>query len=94
MKRFSILALTLLALALPAFAQDPQLPAREQERLARHGGKHKGGKLKKMDTNQDGAVERNEWQGKPKKFEKLDLNHDGVITKEEIKARHDKRHKQ
>jgi len=42
--------------------------------------------LKKLDTNGDGKVSRDEWTGPPQAFDKLDANADGAITKEEIPA--------
>lgn len=89
MKRFSILAAALLALALSAvaFGQDPQAPQSQQS--PRKGRQHTGkraGKLKKMDTNQDGQIARDEWKGQDGNFQKLDRNSDGIISREELAA--------
>ena len=80
MKRFSMIAAGLLALALTAgtLAQDPttQSPGRE----------HRGGKLRKLDANNDGQITRDEWKGKPKGFGRLDRNNDNIVSREEAAA--------
>lgn len=82
MRRFSIFAVCLFALALStaAFAQNPQDP---QGRRAQRKGRDHGGKLKKMDANQDGQITREEWKGRPEGFSKIDRNNDGTINREE-----------
>jgi len=78
MKLFSIIAAYLFALVLSTsvLAQDPS--------SGRRGGRrHDGGKLKQMDTNQDGTISREEWKGKPRGFERLDRNGDGSISRDE-----------
>lgn len=78
MKQYSIVTTCLVALALTvsAFSQNP--PAK------RRGGRPPGsGKLKRMDTNQDGAISRDEWKGKPRGFERVDRNNDGSISRDE-----------
>ncbi|MEK7833464.1 MAG: hypothetical protein AAB401_20400, partial [Acidobacteriota bacterium] len=77
--RFSIFAVCLLALILStaAFAQDP-LGQRGKRKVRNHGGK-----LKKMDTNQDGQITRDEWKGRDRGFQKADRNNDGIINREE-----------
>lgn len=82
MKRFSIPALivVMLALSIAAFAQIPG--AGRGNRPGRQGGK-----IRTLDTNRDGRIERSEWTRKPKAFDRLDANHDGVITREELRAR-------
>jgi EF hand len=79
MKRVSIFAASLLALALTTtsiFAQNPGKPQRG-ERGAR------GGKLKQMDANMDGVISREEWTGNPGGFARADRNNDGGISREE-----------
>jgi Ca2+-binding EF-hand superfamily protein len=85
MKRFSILAIALFALALSivAFGQDRQAPQNSAEN--RKGRQH-AGKLKKFDANQDGQITRDEWKGKDDNFQKLDRNSDGIISREEMAA--------
>ncbi|MGE0128695.1 MAG: EF-hand domain-containing protein [Blastocatellales bacterium] len=81
MKRFSIFAVCLFALLLwtSAIAQSPQGP-----RGARQRGGHQGGKkMKRMDTNNDGAISRDEWKGKPRVFDKIDKNNDGSLSRGE-----------
>lgn len=81
MKRISIFALCLLALVLStaALAQNPT--------GARQGrGRQNGGKLRKMDVNNDGAISRDEWKGKPKGFERIDRDNDNIINREEAMA--------
>ncbi len=76
MKRFSIIAACLLALLVSTsvFAQNPQ---------GKRGGRNHGGRLKKMDTNNDGQISRDEWKGKPQVFDRVDRNNDGSIGREE-----------
>ena len=78
-KRFSMFAICLTALILSTavFAQDQTSPQTQ-----RNGRRH-GGKLKKMDTNQDGQITRDEWKGRDRGFQKADQNNDGVISHEE-----------
>lgn len=78
-KRFSIVAICLMAMVLSTavFAQDPTSPQTQ-----RNGRRH-GGKLKKMDTNQDGQITRDEWKGRDRGFQKADRNNDGSISREE-----------
>lgn len=79
-KWFSSFAICVLAIILStaAFAQDPSRPIRQ-----RHG-RHHGAKLKKMDTNQDGQITRDEWKGRDRGFQRADRNNDGVISREEV----------
>ncbi|MFN0109846.1 MAG: hypothetical protein ACKVZH_13405, partial [Blastocatellia bacterium] len=76
MKRISIVAATLLALALSAvaFAQTPQTQGGKRKANRNQGSK----KLKKMDTNLDGQISRDEWKGRDRGFQKSDQNNDGI----------------
>lgn len=91
MERFSIFAVCLLALLFSTsiLAQNPQDPRGARQR----GGHHQGNKLKRMDTNNDGVISRDEWRGKPRGFDRLDINNDGVITREELRARRNQNQK-
>jgi len=40
--------------------------------------------FKKLDTNHDGAISRDEWKGRPKAFDRLDANHDNVLSPQEL----------
>ena len=42
-------------------------------------------KLKEMDGNQDGVIEKAEWKGPPERFDRVDADHDGKITEAEVK---------
>jgi len=42
-------------------------------------------KLKQMDANQDGAIDKTEWQGPPERFDRIDADRDGRITEAEVK---------
>jgi Ca2+-binding EF-hand superfamily protein len=42
-------------------------------------------KLKEMDANQDGVIEKAEWKGPPERFDRVDGDHDGKITEAEVK---------
>lgn len=57
-----------------------------------HGGGHMGMMMMHMaDTNQDGAVTRDEFAAaQAKHFDMIDANHDGQLTQAERKAAHDK----
>ncbi len=54
-----------------------RVPARDGGMLAR--------KLKQMDANQDGAIDKAEWQGPPERFDRIDADRDGRITEAEVK---------
>jgi Ca2+-binding EF-hand superfamily protein len=43
-------------------------------------------KLKQMDANRDGAIDKTEWQGPPERFDAIDGDRDGRITDAELKA--------
>jgi Ca2+-binding EF-hand superfamily protein len=49
------------------------------------GGGMLARKLKQMDANQDGAIDRAEWQGPPERFDRIDADRDGRITEAEVK---------
>jgi Ca2+-binding EF-hand superfamily protein len=42
-------------------------------------------RLKQMDANQDGVIERAEWKGPPERFDALDGDRDGKVTEAEIR---------
>jgi hypothetical protein len=81
MKRFSIFAACLFALLLSTvvFAQDQQGPRGARQRGGLHGGK----RMKRMDINNDGAISRDEWKGRPQVFDRIDKNNDGSLSREE-----------
>src|SRR5262249_44291467 len=81
MNRFSIVAVCLVAIGLSGsiFAQETQDLRQDQRQ-------HGGGKLRKMDTNNDGSISRDEWKGRPRGFQHLDRNNDGSISREEAMA--------
>lgn len=84
MKRQTVLLAALVALAPAALlAADPTPPA--------EGPGPRGDWFKKLDTNQDGVITKDEAQAAAnahvaKSFEIFDTNHDGTITQDEIKA--------
>lgn len=54
------------------------------------GGKHHGGMMKKIDTNGDGVVTREESRAfSDKKFDMIDTNKDGKIDQTERDAHHE-----
>jgi Ca2+-binding EF-hand superfamily protein len=71
----------LFLIASVSFVQDP---APRQDAPARGRRRGEGGRLKQMDTNNDGDISRDEWQGRPEAFDKLDKNKDGKISREEF----------
>lgn len=87
MKKLSLLTLTAAALVLSANA------------YAGHGGKchgmhgkHKDKMFTMIDTNNDGAITREEQAAfSDKKFNETDANGDGKVTKEEMKAHFEKK---
>jgi len=86
MKRFSIFAayVCALLLAVSVFAQDPQDP--QKQRGSRQRGPGGENRMKRMDTNNDGAISREEWKGKQDIFDRIDKNSDGSLTREEFGA--------
>jgi Ca2+-binding EF-hand superfamily protein len=55
----------------------------------RPGPRQRGGpdgerRMKRLDINNDGAVSRDEWKGKPEAFGRIDKNGDGSVTREEF----------
>jgi Ca2+-binding EF-hand superfamily protein len=56
--------------------------------------KHRGDGMKKLDTNGDGRISKDEAKAAPRlleHFDAIDANKDGYITVEEMKAAHEKR---
>lgn len=41
-------------------------------------------RFRRMDTNNDGQITRNEWRGNPQSFQQYDWNNDGVLSGEEV----------
>jgi Ca2+-binding EF-hand superfamily protein len=61
------------------------------------GPGHEGDWFKRLDTNQDGAITKDEAQAAnaeriTKTFDTLDANKDGMITQDEMRAAHEARH--
>lgn len=84
--------LTLTAILLTsgaALAQDHDMPPPQHG--GPHGG-HRGGMMfKKIDTNGDGVITKDEHQAfSDKMFSKMDTNGDGSVTKEEGKEAREK----
>lgn len=51
---------------------------------------HGGGKMMKVDSNQDGVISKSEFlAAQEERFAKIDANNDGEITKDEMKAQRD-----
>jgi Ca2+-binding EF-hand superfamily protein len=40
--------------------------------------------FKKLDTNRDGAISRDEWKGRAKAFDRLDADHNGSLSLKEL----------
>lgn len=56
------------------------------ERMGREGGAGPmAERLKRMDANGDGAIDKAEWKGPPERFDALDADRDGKITEPELK---------
>jgi Ca2+-binding EF-hand superfamily protein len=45
-----------------------------------------GMRYRRMDTNGDGVISRNEWRGTPESFDAQDWNHDGVLSGDEVRV--------
>lgn len=85
MKRIlsSIAMLLLLSVAVPVGAQGN---IQDGKRV------HKVRKIfRRLDTNRDHQISRDEWKRQPKAFDRIDLNHDGVLSAEELKNRRRRR---
>jgi Ca2+-binding EF-hand superfamily protein len=77
---------------------DNQIPADELRAFHQkmHEG-HKGGFLKKLDTDGDGRISRAEAQAAPRlaaHFDEIDADKDGFLTRDELKAAHGRRQPQ
>lgn len=85
MKRFSFFAACILFLltSIPVFAQNPQGP-QGQPGPRRRGGLNGEKRMKRIDINNDGAISRDEWKGRPEAFDRIDKNRDGSLTREEF----------
>jgi Ca2+-binding EF-hand superfamily protein len=81
MKQFPKIAAFLftLLLASSTFGQTPQATT------GRRSPKRDGA-MKRMDTNNDGKISRDEWRRKSQAFDKLDSDNDGFLTREELSA--------
>jgi Ca2+-binding EF-hand superfamily protein len=79
----------LLILAACVFAHLASIIVLAQVPQGRPGPRQRGGpdgekRMKRMDINNDGAVSRDEWKGKPEAFGRIDKNGDGSVTREEF----------
>lgn len=82
-----------LALAVPAHAEEQSTqtqPGRMGEhraggeRAGERGGGHRGEMMKRLDTNGDGAVSKEEFlAGANERFSKMDRNGDGKLTQDD-----------
>jgi hypothetical protein len=66
----------------PGGAQESQGQSRTRQRGDLNGEK----RMKRLDTNNDGMISRDEWKGKPEVFDKIDKNGNGSLTREELGA--------
>jgi len=84
MKRLLIFAACVFAhlASISVFAQNPQVRPGPRQRGGPGGEK----RMKRMDINNDGALSRDEWKGKPEVFDRIDKNGDGSLTREEFGA--------
>ncbi|MBO0725225.1 MAG: EF-hand domain-containing protein [Blastocatellia bacterium] len=90
MKRFLIFAACVSAslASISVLSQAPQGAQAPQGQPSprRRGGFNVDKRMKRMDTNNDGVISRDEWKGKPEGFDKIDKNGDGSLTREELEA--------
>lgn len=95
----SLIVSSLLALSATAFAQTPP-PAPKHDDKGMHGkgmhskehGRHGP---RKLDTNKDGKISREEAAQHPhlaQNFDQLDTNKDGALSKDELRAGHKRHH--
>ena len=70
-----------------ALAAGSAFAAETQPNVAPAGDEHHGGMFKKVDTNGDGAIGKDEWVAKgDKMFGDIDANKDSKISPDEMKA--------
>ena len=83
----------------PVFAQVPAQPGNraarqqrltpEQRRTMRRSMPARGARMrrafKRLDTDRNGAISRQEWTRRPEVFDRLDANKDGQLTREELR---------
>ncbi|HCR85686.1 MAG TPA: hypothetical protein DIV86_03310 [Alphaproteobacteria bacterium] len=84
--------LTLTAILLTAnFAMATEEGRQHDGKGPHHGGRHGGMMFKKIDTNNDNIISKEEHNAfSDKMFQKMDSNNDGQVTKEEGKAAREK----
>ncbi|MHA6894370.1 EF-hand domain-containing protein [Ralstonia pseudosolanacearum] len=84
-------ALFLAMSGMSAHAQDASAPAAAAPAPSATAPNHHGSGFKKLDTNGDGMVSRDEAKGHrwlEDHFDEIDTNHDGQISKDELAAWH------
>jgi Ca2+-binding EF-hand superfamily protein len=90
MKAF--LLVPLLALAMPAWAQDAPQPSNSDGSTTAPGpqsGQRPKVRFEQADTDHDGRLTRSEAAAMPfvaKHFDEIDTNHDGYISRDELRA--------
>ena len=99
--RTLLTAVVAMCVTVPAFAQasapQPVSPAARQrltpeQRTAMREQRHQrreqkvGRALKRLDTDGNGLISRQEWPRRPEAFDRIDANKDGQITPEELRA--------
>ena len=91
------LILATAATGAPAAAQDQPAPGRRRppaERRVRRAVPPRAAlmrHLRRLDTNRDRQISRDEFKGPAARFDRLDSNHDGALNREDLKALRKKR---
>jgi Ca2+-binding EF-hand superfamily protein len=86
-KAGTITAIVFSAVMLPALALSQNTGSGNSRDHGQTRDSREQMRFRAMDTDNDGVITRDEWQGNAQSFREHDLNHDGVLSGEEVRPR-------
>jgi len=86
-KAGTITAIVFSAVMLPALALSQNTGSGNSRDNGQTRDSREQMRFRAMDTDNDGVITRDEWQGNAQSFREHDLNHDGVLSGEEVRPR-------